>query len=105
MFFYVSLTFRFFLVVNKKVNLAAHETHVASQTQAGVKVGAPPLGPIDISILKDLRDKEIERQKMEYSKLAAHAQQQAMGGRPVNFFVFLLYLFVFLRLCQWVGFR
>lgn len=68
-----------FLAVVKKINLSAHETHFTSQTNAGIIIGTPPLNPLDVSLLKEKRDRELREIRM--------AQEQARfmaTPRPVN---------------------
>ncbi|KAJ3092994.1 chromatin modification- protein VID21 [Quaeritorhiza haematococci] len=49
----------------KKVNLIAHETHQQSQTVAGIDPNARPLTPLELSALKERREKELRQQTQD----------------------------------------
>ena len=43
----------------KKVNLNAHDTHMSSQTNAGISLNAPAMNPNEVSLWKEKRDIEM----------------------------------------------
>ncbi|KAJ3274176.1 chromatin modification- protein VID21 [Terramyces sp. JEL0728] len=47
----------------KQVNLTAHETHKQTQIAAGIDLNAAPLRPVELSKLKENRDKIIEQNR------------------------------------------
>jgi len=55
---------------NKAVSLTAHETHRNAQINAGVDINAPALRPIELSRLKEQREKILEqtRQSMFHAR-------------------------------------
>ncbi|KXS21899.1 hypothetical protein M427DRAFT_281361 [Gonapodya prolifera JEL478] len=64
----------------RRVNLTAHETHLQSQTMAGIDVAGAPLDPLALSALKAQHDAKI-RQQQEAQRMAA--QQQALNRGPL----------------------
>ena len=61
---------------NKQVNLSAHETHRNAQIAAGIDLNAPPLRPLELTRLKETKEKILEQSR----------QQQHQYARPVRFF-------------------
>lgn len=64
---------------NKQVTLAAHETHKQSQQNAGIDLNAPPKRPMELSRIKENREKLLEQTRQ--------AQFQANHQRPVIVFL------------------
>ncbi|KAJ3391094.1 chromatin modification- protein VID21 [Lobulomyces angularis] len=65
------------LSVNKKLSLAAHDTHLSSQTNAGIILGGNTLGPLEVTALKERRETEAKIREMETQRLYLHC------GRPM----------------------
>lgn len=65
---------------NKQVNLTAHDTHIATQQNAGIDVNAPPLSSVELSRLKEQRDKIFE-QNRQNAYYAQHARQMQIPVR------------------------
>lgn len=59
---------------NRLVNLNSHDTHRAAQIQAGIDVNAPPLRPLELTRLKEQREKILEQTR----------QTQFLNLRPVR---------------------
>ena len=64
----------------KKISLVAHETHLNSQNNAGVIIGAPPLGPVEVSLLKDRREMEMRQQQEQRKFFDAGLRPVLPGG-------------------------
>ncbi len=47
------------LIVAKKINLTSHETHLQAQIQAGINPNGPILTPMELTVIKERKDREI----------------------------------------------
>jgi hypothetical protein len=59
---------------SKKINLVAHETHQQSQIQAGININGPVLGPSELSVVKEGRDKEMRHTQVNNPMFSAYAR-------------------------------
>ncbi|KAJ3231426.1 chromatin modification- protein VID21 [Chytriomyces hyalinus] len=79
----------------KKVNLACHETHKQAQENAGVNLTGDVLGPGDISLMKEKREREflMHQQSQRMFSFNTRMLQQPLiaGARPPNGLPFMQY--------------
>jgi hypothetical protein len=72
-----------------QVNLTAHETHHQSQVHAGVDVLKPPLSPMELSLMKDQRDRELRQAQEQHKQnllLASAGARGTVAGAVSVFF-------------------
>ncbi|KAK5667260.1 chromatin modification-related protein VID21 [Batrachochytrium dendrobatidis] len=63
-----------------QVSLVAHETHLQAELQAGIDPSAQPLTPLELSLMKERRDKPMFDQHRQ-AIYAAHSRPGAMVSR------------------------
>ncbi|KAJ3318096.1 chromatin modification- protein VID21 [Boothiomyces sp. JEL0866] len=72
----------------KQVNLTAHETHKQTQIAAGIDLNAPPLRPIELSKIKENRDKIVEQNRQAgmfpAHKFGAPVRPMGVPFRPMG---------------------
>ncbi|KAJ3309740.1 chromatin modification- protein VID21 [Boothiomyces sp. JEL0838] len=72
----------------KQVNLTAHETHKQTQIAAGIDLNAPPLRPIELSKIKENRDKILEQNRQAgmfpAHKFGAPVRPMGVPFRPMG---------------------
>ncbi|KAI8911750.1 hypothetical protein EDD86DRAFT_203177 [Gorgonomyces haynaldii] len=66
-----------------QVNVTAHETHEQIQTQAGIDITAPPLGPAELSAIKEKR-MLLEQQRNTFLVNSMRPQVQQVRPQPVQ---------------------
>ncbi|KAH9276986.1 hypothetical protein BASA83_000501 [Batrachochytrium salamandrivorans] len=64
-----------------QVSLLAHETHYQAQVQAGVDPSQPPMTPLELSLMKERRDKPMFDQH-RMAVFAAHSRPGPIMARP-----------------------
>lgn len=63
--------------------MKSHETHLQSQTKAGIDIKQPPLNPTQLGALKYRHECEIAKSQMEYQR-----QQSLSFNNRVKYFVY-----------------